>query len=354
VGGRDKPGHDAELGARVPYGVRTAEFTPAPAAWVPGPTNLILRCTLEPPTALSRPLAFAAMLAAVIIYGSNFALSRHAALNGFTSEDLTALRFGVAGLLLLPFFLRQGASSCAGVGWGRGLLLFATCGVPMVLLMFAGLSLAPAGHGAAIQPGTVTVIGAVGSILMFGTRPGPAVVAGIAIVLAGLAALGIAAGTTGSPQVLLGDLCFLVAGAVWGFYPLLLQRWSVGPLASTAIVAVLSLSYLPIYAVQRGAALIQHDVLVVLGHAFNQGVLNVIVGLWLWGYAVRVLGAATAQRFPPLIPVVGTLAAIPIVGEWPSPLQAWGVALIVGGLLFANLGGSIRWPARPRAALTGG
>ena len=54
---------------------------------------------------MTRPAAVAAMLAAAVIYGSNFALSRHATLNGLTAHDLTALRFGVAGFLLLPFFL---------------------------------------------------------------------------------------------------------------------------------------------------------------------------------------------------------------------------------------------------------
>ena len=51
---------------------------------------------------MTRPVAVAAMLAAILIYGSNFALSRHATLNGLAAPDLAALRFGVAGLLLLP------------------------------------------------------------------------------------------------------------------------------------------------------------------------------------------------------------------------------------------------------------
>ncbi len=38
------------------------------------------------------------------------------------------------------------------------------------------------------------------------------------------------------------------------------------------------------------------------------------------------------QLYPPLIPVVGALMAIPILGEVPGPIQATGVVLIVGGL----------------------
>ena len=112
-------------------------------------------------------LGIAAMLGAVVIYGATFALSRHATQHGLTPHDITVLRFGTAGMLLLPYFLSQGWRDCAGLGWRRGLLLACMSGVPMVLLMNMGLKLAPAAHGASIQPGMVTVIGAVGSVTRF-------------------------------------------------------------------------------------------------------------------------------------------------------------------------------------------
>lgn len=289
------------------------------------------------------------MLAAILIYGSNFALSRHATLNGLSAPDLAALRFGVAGLLLLPLFVRRGVLTCGGIGWGRGLALAATSGAPMVVLMNTGLSLAPAAHGAALQPGLVTVIGVVGSALLFGARPSRAAVVGIAAALAGLSCIALAGATSGSRSVMLGDLCFLAAGSLWGVYPLLLQRWGVSPMESTTAVAVVSLLiYGPLYLLAFDPRIATADVGLVLFQAVNQGLFNVILGLWLWGSAVSALGAATAQRFPPLIPVVGTLAAIPIIGEWPGPLQVTGVGLIVSGLTFAALGGRLfRSPAPP-------
>jgi len=281
---------------------------------------------------MHRRLAVLAMLGAVTIYGTNFALSRHALLNGLTPDDLVALRYGIAGTLLLPLFLRQGASDCAGVGWPRGIMLAVMSGVPMALLMNTGLSLAPAAHGAAIGPGTVTVIGVLGSAYLFGVAPTRAALAGIGVVLAGLAAIAIAGSRTGAPSLLLGDFLFLATGLLWGLYPLLLQKWNVGAMTSTTIVSVLSLAYIPVYLLLRDPQLLVVDPWVVAFHAVNQGLFNVILGLWLWGHAVRVLGAATAQRFPPLIPVVGTLSAIPLVGEWPGLLQSLGVGLIVLGL----------------------
>jgi drug/metabolite transporter (DMT)-like permease len=291
-------------------------------------------------------LAIVAMLGAVVIYGATFPLSRHATQNGLTPHDITVLRFGTAGLVLLPYFLRQGWRDCAGLGWGRGLLLACMSGVPMVLLMNTGLRLAPAAHGASIQPGMVTVIGAVGSILLFNAMPTRIAVVGIAITVAGLACIGIAGTTSGSPTMLQGDLLFVVAGSLWGLYPLMLQRWRVGPMAGTAVVSVLSLAYLPIYVLFMEPQILAADGRLVLFHAVLQGVLNIVLALWLWGTAVRVLGAATAQRFPPLIPVVGTLSAIPILGEWPGGLQTLGVGLIVSGLMLAAFGNRIFRRAR--------
>jgi drug/metabolite transporter (DMT)-like permease len=278
--------------------------------------------------------AVLAMLGAVLIYGTNFAISRHGIQSGLTSMDMTMLRFAVAGTVLLPLFLKAGIGDCAGIGWSRGLVLTLMSGLPMTLLMMVGLSMAPAAHGASIAPGTVTVIGAVGGLLMFGVRPTPAVIAGIGVVLCGLLCIGIAGGTSGSWSVVLGDLCFLGVGLVWGGYPLLLQFWKVDALRAAAAMSVISMVLvLPLYAAVGGGNILHVPLTTVLVHGINQGIFNMIVGLWLWGFAVKTLGAAQSGRFPPLIPVIGTLTAIPLLGEWPKPLQIIGVGLIVTGLL---------------------
>ena len=45
---------------------------------------------------------------------------------GLTAYDLAALRFLFAGAVMLPFFIRLGPLSCAGLGWKRGLALALT------------------------------------------------------------------------------------------------------------------------------------------------------------------------------------------------------------------------------------
>jgi drug/metabolite transporter (DMT)-like permease len=288
---------------------------------------------LRPTPQLCR-LAMLAMLGSVAIYGANFVISRHAVLNGFTPYDLAALRFATAGLILLPLFLKAGGlRDCAGVGWGRGLVLTVMSGVPMTMLMLTALSLAPAAHGATIGPGTVACISLVGGALMFGTRPGGMALAGFSIVLLGLACFAVGSGLAPSRDILLGDAMFFLMALLWGGYPLMIQKWRIDPLVATAVLSVLSLVYLPVYWLVLPSNLGNIPLLIIAAHAFNQGVLNVIAGLWLWGFAVRTIGASEAGRFPPLIPVIGTLTAIPVLGEWPGPFQTMAVVLIVAGLL---------------------
>src|SRR5829696_1947731 len=210
------------------------------------------------------------MMGAVVIYGANFPLSRLATQQGLSPADLVALRYAIGGAVLLPVFLRAGAATCAGVGWGRGIALAIMSGAPMALLMNTGLKFAPAGHGAALAPGTVTVVGIVGSYLLFRVRPSAYALAGVTVVLGGLACIA-AAGTASGPTVLLGDLLFVLNGLLWGFYPLLLQRWQVGGMVSTSIVSVLSLPYIPLYVAFLHPGLMQVDPWIVAFHAVNQG-----------------------------------------------------------------------------------
>ena len=295
-----------------------------------------------------RHLAMAGMALAMLIYGSNFVLSRHAVLNGLSAHDMLALRFAVAGLVLLPVFWQAGARDCAGIGWRRGMILTVMSGFPMSFLMMQGLTMAPAAHGASIGPGTVTLIGIIGGVLLFGTKLTAALMIGVAIVLAGLLALALAATTaTHMPNLLLGDLCFLGVGLIWGGYPLALQLWKIDGLKATAVVSVLSMLYLPVYALFyfRGFDVAPWQAIVF--HGINQGLINVVIGLWLWAWATKILGVAVAGRFPPMIPVIGTILGMPILGEWPAAIQLVGIAMIVAGLFIAA------WKPAPKVAPSG-
>lgn len=274
----------------------------------------------------------------MVIYGLNFAVTRSGTMHGMTPSDLVAFRFLVAGPLMLPIFLRHGLATCAGIGWRRGVALAVTSGALMTLSMNTGLSYAPAAHGAALGPGTVTAIGVVYGIVASGRAPAAWTLAGLGAIAAGLATVALSASVSDGRDVLLGDVFFVITGLLWGFYPILIHRWRVEPMVSAAIVSVLSTAYLPFWLAGGVSHLAQVPLAIILFQAVFQGLLNVVLGLWLWGHAVKTLGAPRTQLFPPLIPVLGTLFAVPILGEVPGPIQAFGLLLVVGGIVASLLG----------------
>lgn len=295
------------------------------------------------PAITTRAGAFTALGVSVALYGGNFVANRWALQDGLSPDDLVALRFLIAGPLLIPVFIALGWKTCAGLGWPRGIALAVTSGVPMVLLMNLGLSMAPAAYGAAVQPGMVTVVSTLGAIALFGVRPTAAGSVGIAAAIGGLACFALSGATDVGGTALIGVACFVVAGTLWGLFVIATRAWGTDPLAATAVVAVLSfVVWAPLY---LGVIGVGFDALPwpkLLFHAVNQGILNTILALWLWTAATAVVGPGTAARFPPMIPVVGALLAWPLLGEAPAALQIAGVILIVGGLLLASVSGPRR------------
>jgi drug/metabolite transporter (DMT)-like permease len=281
-------------------------------------------------------LAAVAGLVAMLLYAGQFVLSRWSIQRTLSLWDLAALRFAAAGLLLLPVVLRHGVATAAGVGWGRALVLTLTAGGPYTLIMFAGLALAPAGHGAVIIPGATPVVSTVLVWLWFGERPWPTRLAGLALVVIGLVLVGWpgVSGAAGE-RAWLGDLLFLVAGVLWGLFTVLARRWRVDPLRATAMVWTLALAYVPVYALFAGTRLLAAPRGEVVFQAVYQGVGVAIVALALYSWSIRVLGTSLASLFMPLVPVLGMLLAVPVLGEIPDRIQLIGVLAVSAGMTLA-------------------
>ena len=63
-----------------------------------------------------------------------------------------------------------------------------------------------------------------------------------------------------------------------------------------------------------------------------------IVCLLLYGRAVSNLGASGGAAFGALVPALSALFAIPLLGEWPSETDWFGIALISAGVYLASGG----------------
>ena len=96
------------------------------------------------------------------------------------------MRFGVAGIVLLPLLLRWGLPTLAGIGWRRGLVLMVVGGPAFALMQMGGYAFAPLAHGAVIHPASVTILSTGIAAGMLGERLSRTHMIGAALVIAGI------------------------------------------------------------------------------------------------------------------------------------------------------------------------
>lgn len=281
-------------------------------------------------------------LVAATIWGGYLAVSRHGIAAGLDSWDLAFIRYIVAGALLLPWLLRNQPRHLAGIGWSRGIVMALLAGPLFVMIGTGGFIFAPLAHGAVIQLGTVTLMSALLSLWLVGERPTLLRVAGLLMLVAGLAVTAGRSLLAGSDTAWIGDLMFAVAGSMWAFFTVLQRRWAVPPLAATAVVSVLSgLVFSPIYLMFEGLDAFRGvEPLLIAEQVVVQGLLSGIVALFAFSRAVEILGPGRAALFPALAPAVAILIGIPLTGEIPDVVQIAGLIILSTGLIIAVLAGS--------------
>jgi drug/metabolite transporter (DMT)-like permease len=277
-------------------------------------------------------------LAAASIWAGWIVVARLGLRTGLTPWDIAALRFGVGGLLLLPY-LRQKGLAIERLGWVGLAAVMLGCGAPMVLLVNAGLLFAPAAHAGGLFSGMVPLMVALLAAPILHEAFTPAKSVGITLILAG--AIGIvwsAEGTIGTRQNI-GHVLFVGGAFSWACYTVAMRRARLDGLHAAAIAAVGNLVlYLPVYALVAGASLLNAPPTDIAVQAFVQGFLTAVISLLLYGRAVSILGASGGAAFPALCPAMTAVLAIPILGEWPTAIDWTAIILISAGVYVASGG----------------
>ena len=275
-------------------------------------------------------------LLAVVIWSGWLVITRVAVTSTLTAEDLSALRFGSAGLILLPVVWRRGFA-LDRLGW-RGLALIVICaGVPYVLLASHGLTLATAAEAGVLIPGTIPLFVALISAFTVHEKIGRVARIGLALIVAGVALIVVPALLDAAGWQLIGYAICLVSAIMWAAYTIEARRIGMDALHLTAIIMVISgVLFLPIYLLVPGQGLWHASVPEFWVQLIYQGPLTGIVALLVYTRAVAILGATRASAFTALLPLSAMLLAIPVIGEWPSLGNAIGAVLAAAGVLLAT------------------
>jgi drug/metabolite transporter (DMT)-like permease len=276
-------------------------------------------------------------IAASTCWAIGFVAGKHGIAAGLTPPDLAFHRFVWTGILMVPLVARAGLADLGGLGWGRGLVILILAGPPQSLLNYSGLTLAPLGHGAVIQPGSAALGGLLLAFLVLREPLSRARVIGVIAIVLGLIVLAGEAVTSIRGNALAGDLFFVGAGWTWAAFTICLRGWRTSGLLAAQVVGVLSLLvYVPLY-----AALYGFDHMVAAGLSENllqlvaQGGFAGLLALYLFARAVTALGAGRASMFPALVPPITMLIGFLAIGEVPTIPQLVGLAIVVFGFRFA-------------------
>jgi drug/metabolite transporter (DMT)-like permease len=290
-------------------------------------------------------------LGAACIWSGWIVVARLGLRTSVTPWDIAALRFGVSGLLLLPYLWRKGLAM-ERLGWVGLAALVLGCGAPMVLLVNAGLLFAPAAHAGALFSGVVPIMVALLAAPILHEAFTSTKRFGLALVLAGVIGIVWSAGGTIGTQQNIGHLLFLGGALLWACYTVAMRRARLDGLHAAAIAAVGTLVlYLPVYAVVAGASLFKAPPTDIALQAFVQGFLTAVISLVLYGRAVSILGASSGAAFPALCPAMTAVLAIPILCEWPTAIDCIAIILISGGVYVVS-GGPLPGRRTLEASLT--
>jgi drug/metabolite transporter (DMT)-like permease len=288
-------------------------------------------------TAYARGALFG--LAAVSIWAGNIVVAGLGLRSSLTPWDISAIRFAVAGLVLVPYLMRRGLALDR---LGRiGLAALVLGGAPTVLLANAGLLFAPASHAGALFPGVMPLMVAVLAAAVL--KEAFTAQKSIGFVLIATGVVGIvwgSGGTIGTAQNV-GHLLFLGSALTFACYTVAMRRARLDGLHAAAISAVGSmLLYMPPYAIAAGAGIFDASPSAIALQALVQGLLTAVISYIVYGLAVSILGASSGAAFAASCPAMTALMAIPILGEWPTAIDWSAIALISIGV-YAVSGGPL-------------
>lgn len=253
--------------------------------------------------------------------------------SGFRPADLTFLRYGGAAVLMAPLLIL--ARHRLPALWQVAVLTL-LIGPLFALAFNEGFQRAPLSHAVVIGPGMSMLVANMLDRWSNGRRLSWNRKIGIAVLIVGLL---IIAADAPSPRVsgasvLVGDLFFVTSGSLWGIYVFTMGRWQLPPIETTAAIATLAtLSYGPVYLWIWGLPDMAPSLWV--EQFIYQGAVGGCLAFVIFAAAVLRLGAGRAALFSALVPSCAVLLAIPLVGQWPNPVQWAGVAVASLGMVIS-------------------
>jgi drug/metabolite transporter (DMT)-like permease len=259
---------------------------------------------------------------AVLIWAAWVVGTRQAVTHALDPLAVGFLRFGIPTVVFAPVWWRVGLRP-RGVSLGTMVALMGA-GAPFFVTVATAMRQASAAEIGPLLPGTMPLIVALLSLILFRERLALPRVLGLLLIGVGIAAIG-------GQDMLIGAQSWhahglLLAGAcMWASYTIAFKQSGLSSVAATAVVSVWSTLLLAPFGLPPLMTALQAGLgTAVLVQAVIQGLLSGVIAILLYGMAVSRIGASGAAAFVALVPGLAALLAIPVLGEWPT------IAAIIG------------------------
>ena len=299
-------------------------------------------------TSLSRA-DWAKALVVVVVWGLNFVVMKWG-LATLSPLVLCALRFLAASLPFL-LFVRPPRHLSWGVMAAYGLVQ----GVGQFGLLFTGMQLGmPAGMSSVVLQ-TQAFITMLMAAALLGETPHRWQWLGLCIAIGGLVFIGAAHGDGASGMTLAGFLLTVGAAAMWAGSNLLTRVAArQGPYEPVSFIVWSSV--FPIVPLLLLACVVDGSEAVVqqlrglggreLGVVAYLALLSTLLGYGLWTRLLQRYAASIVAPLSLLVPVVGLLSAMLLLGERPTAWQWMGTLGVLAGMVINQFGGL--WAKRRR------
>ncbi|MDY0034476.1 MAG: DMT family transporter [Zoogloea oleivorans] len=281
-----------------------------------------------------------AALVVVLCWSGFNIVSRLGSKGVMTPFDIAALRYGVSGVIALPYFMARVPPR----DWPRYGVLALFGGLGYGLLVYSGFAFAPTAHAGVFVNGGIPFWTIVIVALMSGFRLERHIVMALLLSSAGLLLIGyesLVAPDAGSRWI--GDILFLLAALSWAVFGLLMRRWMVRPQLAISGVATFSLLiYMLVYLLWLPKAIAASPAAEIALQGVYQGLVAALLAGGMYSYANQKIGSCQASMMLALVPGVSAVGAFFMLGEALSLHVVLGIVVVsIGAILGAMPSGGV-------------
>jgi drug/metabolite transporter (DMT)-like permease len=284
--------------------------------------------------------AYLLLILTTMMWGGN-AIAGRLAVGEVSPMMLTCLRWVIVVAIMVPLVGRQVAAEWSKI---RARWVFLVLMGTLGFTAFNALFYAAAHHTSAVNltifQGAIPILVLLGAVLFFGARVMPLQVVGMVVTILGVVLVSVKADLEVLKTLALnvGDMWMLIACLFYAGYTLGLRHRPAMPglVFFTALAVVAFLSSLPLIGLEIAQGTAQWPTpkgwLILLYVSLLPSLISQVFFI----RGVELIGPSRAGLFVNLVPVFGALLAVLLLGEPFAFYHSLGLALVLGGIWFAE------------------